>query len=68
MYEIKLEVKKIKRSWLICQGDRPLSQKFRTEHDALADLEKRRSFYEYWAGSSYAASQYKPTVTVTIDL
>lgn len=66
MYEIKLEIKKVKRSWVIFQGERPLSQKFKKREMAIEDLQKNKSFYEYWAGSAYAAGQYKPSIVVEI--
>lgn len=45
-----LEVRKIKRSFCICAGVSVLGR-FKTEDQALAELNSRRSFYEYWAGS-----------------
>lgn len=62
MNAIPLTIEKRKRSWCICAGKSVLG-KFRTEDLAKENLDKSRSFYEYWSGSCSVLSENKePTV------
>lgn len=65
--KLELIVKKVKRSWCICAGCAVLG-KFRTEEQAIASLDERRGFYEYWAESAGVISQNAEPVTVIIQV
>lgn len=59
-----LEVKFHRRRWRIMVGKSSLAC-FRSEDEAKAALERRRSFYEYWAGSaSVQAENTEPVIVI----
>jgi hypothetical protein len=54
-----IEIKKARGWYSIYSGAAKLSRGFRTEAQAEAELEKNRSFYQYWAGSASASYENK---------
>jgi hypothetical protein len=60
-----LEVRKVGRSFAICAGVSVLSR-FRAEACAVAELEARKAFYAYWAGSASVSAENSPAVVVHV--
>lgn len=63
---IKLEVKKVKRSWCVVAGISVLA-KHKTEQLATADLENNQELYQYWAGSASVSVENTPPVVVHLS-
>lgn len=64
MKNVKIEIKKIKRSWCVCAGVSILC-KFKTEELARKDLENNNSFYLYWSQSeSVSIENTLPTIKI----
>ncbi|MCN9907119.1 hypothetical protein MLV07_22665, partial [Escherichia coli] len=60
-----LEIKFHRRRWRIMVGRSSLAS-FRSEQDAIDALNKRRSFYEYWAGSAGVQAENTEPVIVHV--
>ncbi len=59
------EIKFHRRRWRIMVGRSSLAS-FRSEQDAIDALNKRRSFYEYWAGSAGVQAENTEPVIVHV--
>ncbi len=62
---IKLEVKKVKRSWCVVAGISVLA-KHKTEQLATTDLQENLALYEFWAGSASVSVENTPPVVVNL--
>jgi hypothetical protein len=58
-----LEIRKVGRSYAVCAG-KSVFCRFRTEAEAIAELQANRALWTYWAGSVGVSVENAEWVTI----